>query len=89
MANPEWVKSYFGEKKSKELNPSVIEEGKKYAIVRIQDMGQKVGFSKVGFILVKMSGRHGASPHDSLFEGIPTLLDLFDMKNKLEKKEAL
>lgn len=86
MNEPAWVKTYFG-KKVKDLSPTVVEEGKRYAIVRIQDMGQKGEFSKVGFILVLKNGRYGASPHDSLFEGSPTVVDLFTMKNKLEKKE--
>lgn len=83
----EWVKKHFG-KKEKTLTPSVVEEGKKYAIVRIQDMAQKGAFSKVGFILVLKAGRYGISPHESLFEGVPTVPDLFNMKNRLEKKES-
>jgi hypothetical protein len=55
---------------------------------RITDTDQKGGYSKVGFILVLKSGRYGVTPHESLFEGMPTVQDFFKMKDRLEKKDS-
>ena len=82
-----WLKSYFGATDLANLNPEIVEEGKRYAIVKIQDMSQKGGFSKIGYILVRKNGKYRVTKHDSLFEGTPSLLDLFQMKNRLIKSD--
>ena len=84
---PAWMLSHFASDLVR-LNAELVEEGKRYAIVRITDTNQKSGYSKVGFILVLKSGRYGVTPHDSLFEGMPNVSDFFAMKGKLEKKDS-
>ncbi len=83
-----WLKSYFQPIDRANLNPEIVEEGKRYAIVKIQDMSQKGGFSKIGYILVKKDGAYRVTKHESLFEGTPSLQDLFQMKNRLIKSES-
>lgn len=84
---PSWMLAYFGSDLVR-LNVELIEESKRYAIVKLTDSGQKGQYSKVGYILVNKSGKYAITPHESLFEGNPTLVDLFSMKNRLEKKES-
>lgn len=87
MSHPDWLKKYFGPQ-LKTMDPSVVEEGKKYAVVRIQDHNQSGAFSRVGFILIQKNGKYGVTPHVSLFEGVPTSANLLMMKSRLEKQDS-
>ncbi len=76
---PKWLQEYYGQDIDL-LNPSVVKEGKTYAIVKIQKTDRVPGsYSKVGYVLLRMTGRHIATPHVSLHEGTPTDADLSRM----------
>lgn len=85
---PEWLKSYYGPEGLKNLSPEVVEEGKKYAIIKLLGAQPPSTYSKVGFVLISKNGRYGASPQEALFEGMPDMNDFFKMKSRLEKAEA-
>ena len=81
----DWLKRYYG-KDYLRLNPTIVKEGKKFAVVRIQRSAEK-GFSAFGYVLIKKSGSHDISPYQSLFEGLASPMDLTDMLDTLRRKE--
>jgi hypothetical protein len=85
---PDWLVAFFGSQRVENLNPEIVDETRNHAIVKIVDMNQKGQYPKVGFILIPKSGRYGVTPHESLFEGVPDMGDLFRMKSRLEKAES-
>ena len=83
----DWLKKYFGKDDMDFLSPTIIEQGKKKAIVRLTRTGSR-GFSGIGYILVDMNGRHSVSAHKSLHEGVPSAADMERMKLQLKKEDA-
>ena len=81
----EWLKRYYG-REIDILNPVVIDEGKKFAIVKVTTNGAK-GYSSIGYTLIKKSGSFQASSYMSLHEGQVTEADLQAMKAKLKNVE--
>lgn len=76
-----WLKNYYGEALATTLNATVIMERDSHAVVRICDKG------KFGYVLVKKYGRHSATPHESLHEGVAGVADMERMKKRLEDVE--
>lgn len=83
----DWLKDYYG-KAFNELTPDVVKEGRNYAIVRLIGSNKNRAFSAIGYVLVKKNGRHGATPHQSLYEGVPSLVEFQGMVDKLNQAEA-
>lgn len=81
-----WLKKYYGSDFEK-MNPEVVDEGKKFAIVKLT---RQVGrdFSGVGFVLIKKTDSHNASKSISLHEGLPSAADMKRMKDELKKAEG-
>lgn len=85
-ANAQWLKTYYG-KDLDFLNPEVIKEGKKWAVVKLTRQATK-GVSSIGYVLIKKTGSHTASNYFSLHEGVPTKDDLALMDKKLATEDA-
>lgn len=83
----DYLKRYYGEK-FKTLNPSVLREGIKYAVVRLFPGEAVPGFPATSYVLILKNGRHGASVEKSLFEGTPTDTDIQRMVRALNFAEA-
>lgn len=73
---PLWLKNYYG-KSFETFDPTVIQEGKFKAIVRIVKDGS------LAYVLVRKKGTHEASPHVPLFQGTPNADDITRMQNIL------
>lgn len=65
---PQWLKNYYGNDFDF-LNPSIVREGKKLALVKLSRRGS-AGFSGIGYVLIKKGGSHVASPYKVLAEGV-------------------
>jgi hypothetical protein len=88
MANtPKWLSDYYGAS-CQYLNPIVVQEGKQWAIVRLMKAAKTPGYSSVGYVLIKKTGRHIATPHFSLHEGVAQEADLQRMQKALQEKDA-
>lgn len=81
----DWLKKYYG-KDFDLLNPEVVLDGKKKAVVKLTKTGAR-GFSGVGYVLIDKNGSHLASSHKSLHEGMPTKTDMDRMKEILTKED--
>lgn len=81
-----WLKKYYGDDFEK-LSPEVVEEGKKFAIVKLTGQVGR-SFSGVGFVLIKKTDSHNSSKSVSLHEGLPSAADMERMKNELRKAEG-
>ncbi len=86
MANDQWLKTYYG-KDFDFLNPELVKEGKKWAIVKLTRQATK-GFSSIGFVLIKKNGSHLSSNYQSLHEGPPTKEAFALMEKKLVAADA-
>jgi hypothetical protein len=85
---PQWLKNYYGNAIDS-FNPVVVSEGNRFAIVRIvAEANKKLGHSQLGYVLLKKSGRHMATPHKSLHEGVAGADELLKMQKALEAAEA-
>lgn len=80
---PKWLKEYYG-KEVDDFSPSVVYDGIKKAVVRIQRGDISSASSSIGYVLLSKSGRHNATHYRSLFEGIPAASDLAAMKAALD-----
>jgi hypothetical protein len=81
-----WLKTYYGDR-FEELNPTILVEGERYAVVRLLPSRAVVGFSGMSYVLVRKNGKYGAE-HKSLFEGVPTDTDIQKMRKALDVEEA-
>jgi hypothetical protein len=79
-AAPLWLTRYYG-KHFDRFSPTVIMEGKFWAIVRINKEGT------VAYVLVKRKGNHESTPHVPLFQGNPTADDITKMQEILFNKD--
>jgi hypothetical protein len=68
---PEWLATYYG-KYTPVLNPQVVIDGKKVAVVRLVKNEAPRGFAKVGYVLIRKDGRHHGGMQRSLHEGHAT-----------------
>ena len=82
-----WLNDYYGPK-FEELNPSIIMEGQRYAVVRLVPKKPVSGFSASSYVLIRKTGRYGSTKHQSLFEGVPDTFDNNKMKAALDKAET-
>jgi hypothetical protein len=82
----QWLRTYYG-KDFDFLNPEVIKEGKKWAIVKLNRHASR-GFSSIGYVLIKKNGTHAASKYHSLHEGIPTKEAMDMMYKRLAEADA-
>lgn len=82
----EWLKRYYGKDYDK-FSPSVVSEGKKWAVVKLNRSTVQKGFSSIGFVLIQKHGSHESSPYVSLHEGVPSPQDSADMLAALARKE--
>jgi hypothetical protein len=84
----DWLRAYYGSEWPS-FSPSVVREGKRFAVVRITDTSQKgATFSKVGYILLRKTGKHGQTKERPLHEGVPTRPDLDKMFTILANSET-
>lgn len=87
MANePQWLKDYYG-KDFDFLNPEIVKDGKKWALVKLSRRASK-GYSSTGYVLIKKAGTHIASNYQSLHEGPVSQKDMDRMYAALAKEEA-
>lgn len=75
MSKPKWLNDYFGSELEK-YAPTVVLDGARVAVLRIQNAELPKEFRSVGFILVRKNGRFDASTHKSLHEGIASAADM-------------
>ncbi len=80
-----WMKKYFG-KDFERLSPQVIEDGESFAVVQITSTMPR-GFSGIGFILVRKTGKYGVTPAESLHEGPLNEKARKKLKDALKKQE--
>lgn len=80
--NVKWLERYYG-KDFDFLNPQVIHDGAKKAVVRLTRVGDR-GYSGIGYVLIDKSGNHFSSTPVSLHEGVPSQKDLDRMKEVLK-----
>lgn len=85
MARAIWLERYYG-KDFDFLNPEVVFDGKKKAVVRLTRTGSRVN-SGIGYVLVDKNGSHLASTPKSLHEGVPSQADLDRMREVLKKED--
>jgi hypothetical protein len=78
-----WLKKYYDLAWRKRLNPSIVYDGKSFAVVRVTDE------SKIGFVLLQKTGRHGVTYAESLHEGVPQAADFIKMKEALKKADGV
>jgi hypothetical protein len=71
MSFASWLKRYYSPNEIGALNPSVVLDGKNYAVVKLT-VGTGKGVAKVAYIGVKKAGRSGVSEHTPLWEGPAT-----------------
>lgn len=76
----DWLTTYYG-KWSRELHPSVVFDGKDFAIVRLTYPG------KQAYVLVRKNGNHDASTHTVLHEGLAADGDYAKMRASLAAKD--
>jgi hypothetical protein len=81
MATAAWLDRYYG-KDADSLNPTVIFDGKKLAVVRITNAG-----GKVGYVLLKKGGKHNNSKHISLHDGVAKPADFVAMRARLLRED--
>lgn len=84
-----WLKTYYGPD-HEAFTPSLVREGQRFAIVRITDMTQKA--SKIAYMLIRKTGRHGQSREKPMHEGMPSqpVLDqMFAVLDQAEKNGSL
>lgn len=84
----EWLKKYYG-KDFEKFSPSVVKEGKKWAVVKLNRSNPAKGFSSIGYVLIQKHGTHASSPYLSLHEGVPTTDDMSEMLALLARKEGI
>lgn len=86
-SQPKWLTDYYGSDFDW-LNPTVVQEGKTWAIVKLMKPASSGSpHSSIGHVLIRKTGRHIATPHISLHEGIPQVEDLKKMQDRLAKEE--
>jgi hypothetical protein len=68
MSFASWLKKYYSPNEIGALNPSVVLDGKNYAVVKLT-VGSGKGTAKVAYIGVRKAGRNGVSEHTPLWEG--------------------
>jgi len=86
MATPRWLENYYG-KDFDFLNPEVVFDGKKKAVVKLVRTGSRV-HSSIGYVLLDKNGSHLASTPKSLHEGVPSQADLDRMREALKKADT-
>jgi hypothetical protein len=85
---PKWLKNYYGSMLST-VNPEVIIDGKKVAVVRLQTQNTTTsGSSRIGYVLISKDGKHNATAHVSLHEGVPTQKDMERMRRVFEEADV-
>lgn len=84
---PRWLRNYYG-KDFDRLSPSVVEEGDRFAVVKLFNHEVRTSNPKIGYVLIDKRGSFAVSPHQSLFEGIPSQADVDSMKAALSKREG-
>lgn len=81
----DWINDYYGADVRK-LKPTVFLEGKRFAVVRLQNEVKSQIF--VGYVLVKKSGKHNVSEEKPLHDGYLTDTALTKMKLELTKADV-
>ncbi len=82
-----WLKTYYG-KDFEKFSPSIVKEGKKWAVVKLNRSSPAKGFSSIGYVLIQRNGTHSSSPYLSLHEGVPSTGDMSEMLALLQRKEG-
>ena len=72
-----WLKKYYGPEFVQRHRPSLVQEGRKHALVRFMREGD------VTFVFVQMEGQHGVTPTKVAFEGVPTPKELAKLRQDL------
>lgn len=86
MKNPSWLMDYYG-RDFDMLNPEVVMEGEKYAVVRLRKVFTNM-IGSVGYVLIKKNGSHASTPFKSLHDGVATPVDVDKMKKELAEAEG-
>lgn len=81
-----WLKDYYG-KDFNSLSPLLVMDGNVVAVVKLTRKASR-GFNRVGYVLIKKNGRHNASDHIVLHEGVASKEDLETMKRVLVSKDS-
>jgi hypothetical protein len=82
MADNGWLRTYYG-KDFDAFNPTVLIEGKKFAVVRL--LGNNA--PAIAYVLIKKNGRHNASSQQSLYEGAIDADVMEKLKSALTRAE--
>lgn len=82
MSEPMWLKRYFSKTDFEQLNPSVLFEGKRYAVVRVHRDGV------AAFLGVWKGGRNDLTAAEPLLQGNAKPEQLKKFKDWLSKKEG-
>lgn len=82
-----WLETYYGKDFDK-FQPTVVFEGKRWAVVRLSRNAPQKGYSSVGYVLIQKRGTHASSVYVPLHEGVATQTQLDEMAKVLAKKEA-
>lgn len=72
-----WLKRYYGPEYVQSLRPSLVQEGRNHALVRLSKERE------VTFVFVQMNGQHGVTPTKVAFEGIPNPKELAQLRQEL------
>jgi hypothetical protein len=78
----DWLKKYYGPQYVPVLRPSLVQEGRKHALVRLTSA------AGITYVFVQMNGQHGVTPTKVAFEGIPGYKDLERLRQELATLDA-
>ena len=77
MSEHKWLDTYYGKDWMEKLSPRIVMNGRDNAVIKV------TSGTAVGYVLIKKSGHHGVTPHESLHEGTPSDEDLHKMEKRL------
>lgn len=80
-----WIERYYGDD-FKKFSPSIIEEGKVWALVKLNLPATK-GTGQIGYVLIKKGGVHVSSDYIPLQEGVASRDQVSNMLRALAAKE--
>lgn len=88
MSSSKVLLDYYGKEAMKLLNPSIVAEGRKVILVKVQhSQAVSPANSSIGYVLIKKGGSFYSSPFEVLHEGIPTQKDMDRMMKIFQKRE--
>ena len=85
--SPAWLSRYYDAPTRDVLNPTIVFEGKKKAVIRLTKRKSRTG-GGVAYVGVEKTGRHHTSKHIALHEGPAGKQDLQRMAEWLAKVDG-